>query len=285
MALPAVGAAATAPMGKGVTFSKMTALKIGSGFDLTYSLTDLTLTAELCVGSEDNRVTITGTTPATREAAVLDAIDTFGKWGEKIKVWMIGKKGADVVARTAAADYLTHVKPYYGKLTISDIAKDDPAMTYPGNGHGRLLSEQINGRYYFKYGGKHETDPKMRGLDCTSFPMALFSLKSLPSPGYGKQLCDALGATKYVDASGQSEYEQIKRPELEKRLAANTTPSGYFVLFSEGHVLLYNGYMNLLHEFTYGGFKTSPGGTRAMTANNGLWWMRKLPDTVGSYFA
>jgi len=277
--------AAAAPMGKGVTFSKMTALKIGSGFDLTYALTDATLTAELCVGSEDNRVTITGTTPKTREAAVLAAIDSFGKWGEKIKVWMIGRKGADVVVRTAAADFLTHVKPYYGSLKISDIAKDSPAMTYPGNGFGRLLSEQINGRYYFKYAGKHETDNAMRGLDCTSFPMALFSLKSLPSPGYGKQLCDALGATKYVDPTGKSEYEQIKRNELEKRLAENTTPGGYFVIFSEGHVLLYNGYMNLIHEFTFGGFKTTPGGSRPMIANNNLWWMRKLPDTVGPYFA
>jgi hypothetical protein len=276
--------AATAPMGTGLTFVKMTALKIGSGFDITYALQNATLTAELCVGSEDNRVTITGTTPGTREAQVLAAIDTFGKWGEKIKLWMVGKKNGELVVRTAATDFQTHVKPYYGSLKISEIAKDDPAMTYPGNGFGRLLSEQINGRYYFKYAGKHETDNAKRGLDCTSFPMALFSLKSLPSPGYGKQLCDALGATKYVDPSGKSEYEQIKRSDLEKRLAENTTPGGYFVIFSEGHVLLYNGYMNVIHEFTHGGFKTTPGGSRAMIANNNLWWMRKLPDTVGSYF-
>ena len=49
-------------------------------------------------------------------------------------------------------------------------------------------------------------------------------------------------------------------------------------------MLLYNGYMNLIHEFTYGGFKTSPGGTRAMIATNSIWWMRKIPDTYGPCF-
>jgi hypothetical protein len=163
-------------------------------------------------------------------------------------------------------------------LTISDIAKDDPAMTYPGNGYGRVLSPLINDRYYFKYAGKYETDNTKRGFDCTTFPMALFSIPLLPPPGYGKQLSDAAGAT-------QCDYEQKKSADLEKEFQENSTPGGLYILFSEGHVLLYNSDINTLYEFTYGGFKATPAGLRTMTAAHNLWWMRKLPETLRPCFA
>jgi hypothetical protein len=171
----------TAPFGTGLTFTAMTPLKSLGGFDLKYSLTDKAATAYLCVGKEDNRVKVTGTTPSSRRDSVLDAIDQFGKWGESIQLWMISEKNGTITARTKPLSCTTHVKPYYGELKISEIAKD--GMIYPGNGLGRLLSPRINNRYYFVYGGKFETDNNMRGFDCTSFPMALFSLRSLTSPG------------------------------------------------------------------------------------------------------
>jgi hypothetical protein len=264
-------------LGSGLRFSKMTSYGIGRGMDLQYGLTDATQTAELCVGDEDNRVVITRTTPSSREAAVLDAIDTFGKWGEEIQLWMISTKNGETTGRTDPVKYRTHVKPFYGKLTISDIAKDDPPMTYPGNGFGRVLSPQINGRYYFKYAGAYETDNAKRGFDCTTFPMALFSIPNLPPPGYGKQLADAAGATK-------CDYEQKKSSELEKEFQENSTPGGLYILFSEGHVRLYNSDINTLYEFTYGGFKQTPAGLQTMTAAHNLWWMRKLPETYRPNF-
>jgi hypothetical protein len=265
-------------LGSGLRFTGMTPLGIGKGFNLLFGLTDATQTAQLCVGDEDNRVLITGTTPASREAAVLDAIDTYGKWGEDIQLWMIARKDGETTARTNPVTFRTHVKPYYGKLTISDIAKDDPAMTYPGNGYGRVLSPLINDRYYFKYASSFETDNTKRGFDCTSFPMALFSIRYLPPPGYGKQLADAAGAT-------ICDYEQKKSADLEKEFKENTTPLGLYILFSEGHVLLYNSDINMLYEFTYGGFKSTPAGLREMTAKHNLWWMRKLPETYRAQFA
>jgi len=265
-------------LGTGLRFTAMRSLGIGRGFDLTYGLTDASLNAQLCVGDEDNRVLITGTTPATREAAVLDAIDTYGKWGENIQLWMVAKKDGETVGRTNPITYKTHVKPYYGKLTITDISKDDPAMTYPGNGYGRVLSPPINERYYFKYGSSYETDNAMRGFDCTSFPMALFSIRYLPPPGYGKQLSDAAGAV-------PCDYEQKKSADLEKEFQENSTPGGLYILFSEGHVLLYNSDINTLYEFNYGGFKSTPAGLRTMTAKHNLWWMRKLPETLRPNFA
>lgn len=265
------------PTGTGLTFSGMTDMGMKVGFDLQFALTDKTAKIFLCVGSEDNRVEVTGTTRLSRQASVLAAIDDYGTWGENISLWMVSEKGGALAARTPAVSYKTHVKPYCGGLTITGISTDDPKMTYPGNGFGRVLSPIINDRYYFHLGGKLETDNAKRGFDCTTFPMALFSLRYLPPPGYGKQLCDALGATK-------CDLDLLKKADLQKKFQDNVIEYGYFVLFSEGHVLLYDSYKNFLYEFTYGGFKATQAGQREMKAKNDLWWMRKLSADKASFF-
>lgn len=265
-------------MGTGLNFTKMTDLGISRGLDLQYNLVDKSLKLYLCVGQEDNRVLVTGTTPLSRQAAVLSAIDQFGKWGQTIQLWMVSEKNGTLTAQTPRVNYLTHVKPYYGKLRISDIQTDQALKcTYPGNGIGRLLSKLINDRYYFIYNGFLETNDQMRGFDCTSFPMALLSIPRLPLPGYGKQLCDAIGATK-------CDIEQVKSADLEKRFKDNSIPGGKYILFSAGHVMLYNSDINTLYEYTFGGFKTTPAGQRQLQAPQGLWWMRKLGDAYSSSF-
>jgi hypothetical protein len=65
-------------MGTGLGFIGMTDLGVLRGFDLQYHLADKTLKLYLCVGQEKNRVLVTGTTPLSRQAAVLKAIDDFG---------------------------------------------------------------------------------------------------------------------------------------------------------------------------------------------------------------
>jgi flavin-binding protein dodecin len=261
--------------GIGLQFNGMSHLGINGGFNLQYSIADKAASVYLCVGEEDNRVLITGTTPSSRRDAVLNAIDEFGKWGQSIKIWMVAEKDGAIAANTVAAQYRTHVKPYYGELTVSGIGSD--RMKYPGNGSGRVLSERINGRYYFIYGGLLETSDAMRGFDCTTFPMALFSVPRLPKPGYGKQLCEALGAT-------TCNLEQMKRDALEKKFKEDSIPIGIYVAFSEGHVLLYNSNINTLYEFTDGGFKETPAAERKMKAPRDLWWMRKLPETYRPNF-
>jgi flavin-binding protein dodecin len=269
---------ADGPMGKGLTFTGMTDLGISRGLDLSFHLADKSLDLFLCVGTSGNRVKISGTTPASRQAAVLNAIDQNAKWGEEIDLWMVSEKAGVVQARTAHVKHKAHVKPYYGQLKVSAIAADLPAMTYPGNGKGRLLSKAINGRYYFIYGGKLEADNAMRGFDCTSFPMALLSIPSLPQPGYGKQLCDAAGA---VPCS----LDQLKSAVLKQRFTEDTIPVGLYVLFSAGHVMLYNSDMNMLYEFNYGGFKSWSAPTRQLNAPQDLWWLRKLAETHRAAFS
>jgi hypothetical protein len=135
----------------------MTHLGLRAGYDLQYSVSDKTAKLYLCVDDEDNRVLISGTTPASRQDAVLDAIDETECWSQKVNCWMVAEKNGRAVAKTPPVKFLTHVKPYYGHLTISQIATDYAKMTYPGNGNGRILTKPINDRYYFHLGGKLET--------------------------------------------------------------------------------------------------------------------------------
>lgn len=264
--------------GTGLSFTAMKHLGMSRGFDLQYRLADKSLQLFLCVGQEDNRILVTGSTPFSRQASVLNAIDQLGKWGQNIQLWMVSEKNGTLTARTQPVNYRTYVKPYYGKLTISQIAADQPRMTYAGNGTGRLLSKPINNRYYFIYGGKLETDDYMRGFDCTSFPMVLLGIPKIEQPGYGKQLCEAAGAE-------QCDLEQLKSADLGKRFRESTIPQGLYIVFSAGHVMLYDADKNMLYEFNYGGFKATPAGQRQLRAPQDLWWVRKLKEAYRSSFA
>lgn len=260
-----------------LSFYKMSDHGLAHGYDLSFSCHDSSVTCFLCVDSAANRVQITGTTPKTRRNAVMQSIDNTAKWGTNITLWMVAEKDKKVICETGKVTYLTHVRPVEGPLTIGSLANQTPKLTYPGNGSGRLLSEEINGKRYVIYGGKLETTTGMRGFDCTSFPMVLFEIPRLAAPGYGKQVGDALG----VETCG---LDQVSSSALEAHFKADDIPVGIYLLFSEGHVLLYNSDLNMLYEFNYGGFKATKASDRTMTAKNSLWWMRKLPEKYRAKF-
>lgn len=268
--------AATRP---GLAFTAMTDAGIGYGFNLKYSLADRSLDAYLCVGRENNLVKITGTPQILLQEPILAAIDAFGAWGANIKVWMIAKKNGTVVAQTPPIDFKTHVKPYWGRLRVAEIAAAQPRLTFPGIGVGRLLSRQINSRYYFIYNGYLETDNAYRGFDCTSFPMALLSIRSLAAPGRGRQVCEAAGATK-------CDLEQLDADAIAQRFRDDTIPGGLYVVFSASHVMLYNSDINMLYEFNVpDGFRATPAGKRTMLpAPQRLWWLRKLSESYRPAF-
>lgn len=258
-------------------FIGMTHLGIKKGFNLEYSVSDKTAKLYLCIGIAENRVLINNTTPLSRQAQVLNAVDKLGRWAEEVEIWMVAERDGKIISTPTKQKYLTHVKPHFETLTVTGIAAAQPALTYPGNGLGRLLSSEINNKYYFVHGGKLETSRKMRGFDCTTFPMALLKISSLPSPGYGKQLCDAADAKKCG-------LEQIKTKELKTKFNENTISGGKYILFSEGHVLLYDSDLNNLHEFNFGGYKRTPAYQRDLKAKHDLWWMRKLDEEYNACF-
>ena len=267
----------SSPSSAGLSFTGMNYLGTGGGFNLDFTVFDKIAKLYLCVGSNDNRVLVTGTTPHSRQEAVLAAIDQLGKWAQEIDLWMVTERNGTTAAKTAAVKYLTHVKPHYGRLTVTDFSTAQPKLTYPGNGHGRVLSAPMNNRYYFILGRKLETAEQNRGFDCTTFPMALLSIPSLPPPGYGKQLADAAGAVK-------CDLEQLQRSELEQKFEDDSILVGLYIVFSAGHVLLYNSDLNMLYEFNYGGFRATPAGDREMPAPQNLWWVRKLDERYRACF-
>src|SRR5208283_5392296 len=110
----------------GLTFWGMTHLGLNHGYDLSFSAANRALKLYLCVGREDNRVLVSGTTPLSRQAAVLDAIDELEKWSEVIEVWMVGELNEVITARTQKKAFFTHVKPYYDELTITEFSTNEP---------------------------------------------------------------------------------------------------------------------------------------------------------------
>jgi len=259
-------------------FSGMTHLGVRVGFDLKFHSGDPQARLFLHVGDESRRVEITGTNRLSRQDDVLSAIDATGRWGQVVPLWMTAQRNGSVVARTPPVDHVAHVRPYEGPLSVSGIAHDVPRMTYPGVGIGRLLWQAGNGRRYFVYGGRLETDPKMRGFDCTSFPMVLLGLPRIASPGYGKQVCEAAGAE-------SCQLEQISSSALTKRFRDGSIAGGGYIVFSAGHVMLYDGWRNVLHEFNFGGFRSTPAALRPLHAAQNLWWVRRLPATCRPLFA
>ena len=275
--------------GTGIALRRMTHLGLGKGYDLDYNVAEsFTTSVYLCIGRDDNRVLISHTTPQSREAAVLAAIDELRQWSRWIDVWLVAEKSSATVGGTAPVKFFTHVQPYCGPLTLGGFATDFPGLTYAGNGVGRLLSRQINNRYYFVYGGNLETDPARRGFDCTTFPMVLFQVPRLPGTGSGMDLANALGAA-------ACDLEEMEPAKLEAHFAARDVPAGIYIVFGKwgavgaGHVLLYDANINWLFEFNsspVNGYQDKPATYRSFRyPASAKWWIRKLDPKYRPCFA
>jgi hypothetical protein len=267
----------------------MTHQGIGKGYDLNFSVVDPAHTSVyLCIGDNDNRVLISHTSPASREAAVLSAIDDLRQWATWIDVWLVAETGRATIGGTMPVKFFTHVKPYYGALTLTGFGTDSPPLTYAGNGSGRLLSRQINGRYYFTYANRLETEPARRGFDCTTFPMALFEIRRLPGSKTGMDLADAANAV-------PCDLEELTPKQLHEHFAAGDIPRGIYIVFGTwgssgaGHVLLYDADLNWLFEFNsspVNGYQDCPAPQRNLTPNpTAKWWVRRLGPGYRPHFA
>jgi len=266
----------------GLVFGRngMRHLGLSRGYDIEFYLQDRSSLLFLCVGNLDNRVLITGTTPFSRQAAVLNAIDEFGVWRDKINIWLTTEKQGKQLYTSPHRSFRTHVKPYFGRLKILDMNQDaDLKKTYAGIGVGRTLSGLINGRYYFRNGSTLETKERYRGFDCTTFPLSLFSIKNFPPHGYGLHVAILTGICKL-------NLERLTTNELKKRFIERSFPPGVYIIFSEGHVMLYDSYygLNLLFEWNKGGLIITPAEERKLRAKHNLWWIGELPDKCRQCF-
>ena len=165
-------------------------------------------------GDDTHRLDITGGYKKDQLDDLLDVIDEADAWGTTVtcKAVIVGVDGT-ALAESATTTLACPVEPYDGALTFDAIASASPsALTYPGNGHGRVFKPRRNGKYYFENAGKLETDNKMRGFDCTSSRMSMFQEFPNMSGLYATALAVALGAEKCnMEMKKETEYPRLFR--------------------------------------------------------------------------
>ena len=248
-----------------------------------------------CIGSRANFVDVTGGFSRRSLAALSDIYKRLQVWGGEVHTWL------ESSVAPQAADYLesnprwllTPVRPYYGLMTTMGFRIDWTPFTYTKTKIGRLLEyEQFAGGRYFRYGSVLETDPKLRGMDCTTFPMALFDVSCDVTTNAGPNLALALGA------GTAGSFEGVSRANLMANLFGlnadkeftGKPKEGLYLIWNGGHIFLYRG--NAVHS-TYGIHEFTGSGSDGTewkaigyketsivnrTFRNVSHWARKLPS-------
>lgn len=269
-------------MGESLVFGRngMKHLGLSRGYDIDFNPQHSSFDVYLYLGSKENRVLISDTSPLSRQPAILEAIDQFGVWGKRIDIWLTLERNGKQIQTTTHRSFRTHVKPYFGRLKILDMNKDvDLRKTYAGIGTGRTLSRLINGRHYFQNGITLETKERYRGFDCTTFPLTMFSIKNFPPRGYGLHVAILAGICKLNP-------ERLTTKELKKRFIEKSLPQGVYIIFSEGHIMLFDSYygLDMIFEWNKGGLIITPAKERKLRSINNLWWIGELPDKCRQCF-
>lgn len=196
---------------------------------------------------------------------LLRLIESKGVWGSLLacNLYLVREDG-QVVSASNQVNVSTPVKPYDGPIKLN-MAHIDPPMHYVGvktpatqsgvTGEGRFFWPQpIDGRRYFAYKSKFETDPDKRGFDCTTYVGTILGLRpptdiySGEMWGRGEDTARMIGAEpcEFEYAPGKKKImENIDLPMMKYFFANNSM--GAFIMWTSGHVMLVVD--NLVHEF------------------------------------
>lgn len=167
----------------------------------------------LCLNSKDNNIDITKGYGKTSWIELVKLIDAKSLWGQKVDFFAMETTNGkpDDKTKSNVVKLRTPVEPFKGTISYTGLGADKQ-LKYTGNGSGRLLSyTKINGWYFFKYGGKFERDPAMRGFDCITY-VGTANKVSSGMDGRGDRLADKLGASKVdmEDVSHEKFVEYFK---------------------------------------------------------------------------
>lgn len=255
----------------------------------------------LCVARRDCWVDITGGFGRQELHALAGAFRRLGRWTQTVDWWLEGgvEPNGTLNVQSNIIPFPLPVQPFSGPFTTRNIAADPIPFTYTGTGVGRVFDlVRLDGvSFYFKHGQRLETGPLMRGLDCTTFPMALFEV-SVDARGVAEgqnlaaeRIAQTLGAVK-------GDMENKSREEIRDLLFGlegddtilRMPREGLYLLWrvgaaGAGHIMVYKGEKDRarygIHEFTGSG-------------NNGAEWravgyretgIRKRSFMAGTYCA
>lgn len=182
---------------------------------------------------------------ATNLPQFLSFIGRQKLWGTQGTCRLFVMRGSTVLEQSNEQRFDCPVRPYVGRL-CPELGKGDtgPQLQYTGVVNGRMLYQPaIDGCYYFAYGGKFETDNRMRGLNCITYAGAVFGVD--PACGamscYGTQLANHLGAQ-------PCDLENKTGQEIKAYFVRS--PKGTYLMWSSTHtVIVVNG---MVHEFSQG---------------------------------
>lgn len=255
----------------------------------------------LCADTAANSLDITGGHDLEK---LLALFDTTGKWGQSIEVWAEAKHMGKTIATSAKTNLKIHIKPLPAQLTFAVMRAEN--LKYSGNPNGSgggctLTKTKYNNKWYFRSGSLLETDNNRRGFDCTTFPMSLWATYPDMSGAYGTKIVEALGAQRcgleqlhwkevvalFTELAGPlgpvAPPKKAQDPSFWRDPFAKPTradlfdPRGTYLVWSAAHIVIYQD--RTIHEFTHGGYKTTPAYLRDWSqAPQGLWWIRKLPS-------
>ncbi len=255
----------------------------------------------LCVGNRDNFVDITKGFTRTELFPLTRCFRKLNRWNQSVDCWLEGgvaPAGAGNVTSNILPLTLP-VQPFCGPLTTRMIANDPVAFTYTGTGVGRYFDfEKLDGcAYYFKYGSALESDTRMRGLDCTTFPRALFELNTVVDGETANNnfaalnLAADLGATNIgIEAVSRTQMYDLLFGFDEDKNFVRWPREGLYILWTTGHIMLYRGDKAKMrygiHEFTGSGARSREwkqiGYKETCILNRtfftGNYWARKIPS-------
>jgi len=220
---------------------------------------------------------------------LIDSVARYDATGRgstlKCRLLLLNETGPMAEGISDAIELPCPVQPFDGPLTFDAFRLASPRLTYPGNGKGNLLSPLINDQYYFvtpTAGGGNQgvliTDPRMRGFDCTTFPMSLFSCFPDMTKKYGTYLVERLTGTSMHGTKGRSKQDMDAFFSLPDH-------RGLYVIWTEGHMMLVKN--ATLYEFT--GLDYRPDGFNTVEVHvkltspafrpaNNLVWVAELPS-------
>lgn len=176
---------------------------------------------------------------------VLKIFEKLGCWAAPVQCRIqLRYKGA-AISTSDAQTLIAPIQPHNGIMLPLDEANNGPKLTYQGDPdakdfHGRMFA-QVAGydKCVFVWAGNFETKNEFRGFDCITYVGTTCGGSNMHMAD-SNDLANSLGASK-VELTRKAtqvkvQLEQADPAEVKEFFSGTLT--GYFLIFSAGHIVL-----------------------------------------------